>query len=257
MDADEFESRMRALEHFHALRMLPGVWPVIRVDGKGFSKFTADRFDKPFDERFSRCMVTAAEALLVNLGGVYAYTESDEISVLLPREWDLYDREVEKAVSVAAGIASSAFTLACGAAAAFDGRVWLGASADLVVDYFRWRQSDAARCALNGWSYWTLRKAGATVGAATRAIHGKTVGDKNELLFRHGVNFNDVPLWQRRGIGLYWERYEKTGFDPVRKQDVTVSRRRMKVDRDLPMKDTYGRFVAEFLSRRVDCCNAG
>src|SRR5437660_497977 len=119
MDGDEFESRMRALEHFHALRMLPGVWPVIRVDGKGFSKFTAGRYEKPFDERFSRCMVTAAEALLVHLGGVYAYTESDEISVLLPREWDLYDREVEKAVSVSAGIASSAFTLACGAAAAF------------------------------------------------------------------------------------------------------------------------------------------
>jgi tRNA(His) 5'-end guanylyltransferase len=220
---------------------------VIRVDGKGFSKFTEAHFEKPFDERFGGYMVRAAEALLVALGGVYAYTESDEISVLLPREWDLYDREVEKAVSIAAGTASAAFTLACGEAAVFDARVWLGATDDLVADYFRWRQADAARCALNGWAYWTLRKGGASVAAATRALHEKSVAEKNELLFAHGVNFNDVPLWQRRGVGLYWEDYEKVGFDPVREQEVKALRRRVRVDRELPMKDEYGRFVARLL----------
>src|SRR5262245_46255601 len=138
MDSDEFESRMRELEYFHALKMLPGTWPVIRFDGKGFSKFTEAHFEKPFDERFGGYMVRAAEALLVALGGAYAYTESDEISVLLPREWDLYDREVEKAVSIAAGLASSTFTLTVGEIAVFDSRVWLGASEQLVVDYFRW-----------------------------------------------------------------------------------------------------------------------
>lgn len=247
MSSDDFESRMRALECFHGLRMLPGTWPVIRVDGKGFSKFTEARFEKPFDERFSGHMVRAAEALLVALGGLYAYTESDEISVLLPRDWDLYDREVEKAVSLSAGIASATFSLACGEPAVFDGRVWLGPSADHVLDYFRWRQADAGRCALNGWAYWTLRKAGEGVASATRALHEKSVAEKNELLFRHGTNFNDVPPWQRRGVGLYWETYEKVGFDPVRKEEVRAPRRRVKVDRELPMKDEYGRFVAGFL----------
>jgi tRNA(His) 5'-end guanylyltransferase len=249
MDGDGFESRMRALEYFHALKMLPGTWAVIRVDGKGFSKFTEERYEKPFDERFSQCMVKTAEALLVQFGGLYAYTESDEISVLLPREWDLYDREVEKAVSISAGIASSTFTLACGVAAVFDSRVWLGATADLVVDYFRWRQADATRCALNGWAYWTLRKAGESVLAATRALHEKSVGEKNEVLFRHGINFNGTPLWQRRGVGLYWEDYEKVGFDPVRKEEVKALRRRVKVDRELSMKDEYGAFVGGLLSR--------
>ena len=248
MDRDEFESRMRALEYFHALKMLPGTWPVIRVDGKGFSKFTAERYEKPFDERFSQCMAKTAEALLVTLGGVYAYTESDEISVLMPRDWDLYDRELEKAVSISAGIASSTFTLAAGEAAVFDSRVWLGATGDLVVDYFRWRQADASRCALNGWAYWTLRKAGQSVRAATRALHEKSVSEKNEILFQHGINFNTVPLWQRRGVGLYWEDYEKVGFDPVKQVEVKAARRRVKVDRELPMKDEYSGFVERLLA---------
>jgi tRNA(His) guanylyltransferase len=248
VESDEFESRMRSLEYFHTLKVLPGTWPVIRVDGKGFSKFTEARFEKPFDERFSRLMTQTAEALLVAIGGIYAYTESDEISVLLPRDWDLYDREVEKAVSISAGIASSTFTHACGEPAVFDSRVWIGTSEDVVVDYFRWRQADAGRCALNGWAYWTLRKAGGSIEAATRALDGKSVAEKNELLFRHGIKFNAVPLWQRRGVGLYWETYEKVGFNPVTKQEIKASRRRVKVDRELPMKDEYGSFVRRLLA---------
>jgi tRNA(His) guanylyltransferase len=71
-------------------------------------------------------MRAAASALVEELGGLAAYTESDEISVLLHRDWDLFGREVEKLVSVSAGIASAAFTLTAGLAGHFDSRVWLG-----------------------------------------------------------------------------------------------------------------------------------
>ena len=49
---------------------------------------------------------------------------------------------------------------------------------------------------------------------ATSALHGLTVPQKNELLFQLGVNFNETPLWQRRGLALYYETYEKPGIDP-------------------------------------------
>jgi tRNA(His) 5'-end guanylyltransferase len=151
MKPSAFDAKMRALEYFHDLRLLPGAWVVLRVDGRGFSRFTAERFDKPFDERFHNFMVQTAQALLEELGGIYAYTESDEISVLFRPEWDLFDRELEKVVSLSAGLASATFTHACGAPVMFDSRAWLGARAGLVIDYFRWRQADATRCALNGW----------------------------------------------------------------------------------------------------------
>lgn len=170
MDIDRFESEHRAREYFHDLRLLPGAWTIVRVDGRSFSKFTEERFTKPFDERFSEMMVSAETALVEQLGGVVAYTESDEISVLLPQGWDLFGRKVEKVVSISAGVTSAAFTAAAGEPAHFDGRVWLGTSIEDVVANFSWRQADAARCALNGGCYWTLRNSGATAREATRKL---------------------------------------------------------------------------------------
>ncbi|MCP9952507.1 tRNA(His) guanylyltransferase Thg1 family protein [Actinomadura madurae] len=236
---NELEERMRAREYFHSLTLLPGSWAIVRVDGRSFSRFTEARFDKPFDPRFSALMEETTTALLTELGGRYAYTESDEISVVLDPAFDLFGREVEKLVSLSAGIATAAFTHAAGEPAVFDGRVWMGTGLDDVVDYLTWRQDDAARCALNGWCYWTLRHEGLSPRQATRQLDRTSVSAKNELLFARDINFNEVPSWQRRGVGLWWETYEKQGHDPIRDVDVTATRRRVHVERDLPMKDAY------------------
>jgi tRNA(His) guanylyltransferase len=243
VDGDQFEAAQRAREYFHGLTVLPGAWIVIRVDGRGFSKFTEQRFEKPFDARFSDLMVSTAQTMLTELGGRYAYTESDEISVLFDLGLDLFGRGVEKLVSVSAGLASATFTHLVGEPAGFDSRLWVGVGVSDVVDYFSWRQADAARCALNGWCYWTLRKAGRSRQQATAALDQASTSDKNELLFQQGINFNEVPAWQRRGIGLWWETFDRTGFDPVRQVEVTATRRRVAVDRELPMKAAYRELV--------------
>ncbi|MDB5308981.1 MAG: tRNAHis-5-guanylyltransferase [Gemmataceae bacterium] len=248
MRPDELEARMRRLEVYHSVRCPDGAWAVLRMDGRGFTRFTEERCEKPFDERFHGWMRAAARAVLEDFGGLYGYTESDEISVLLPRNWALFDREIEKAVSVSAGIASAAFSLASGAAAHFDARVVLAATDEQVVDYFRWRQADATRCALNGWCYWTLRKEGLDARAVTKQLSGLSTGDKNELLFRRGINFNDVPLWQRRGIGLSWETYPHTGHNPVTGEDVVTTRRRVREDSELPVGDSYAALIAGLLA---------
>jgi tRNA(His) 5'-end guanylyltransferase len=74
-------------------------------------------------------------------------------------------------------------------------------------------------------------------------IQGTGKSSENELLWHRGINFNDLPLWQRRGTGLYWESYQKTGTNPLTQEVVTTSRRRLKTDLELPMKDDYGVLV--------------
>lgn len=247
MNPNEFERKMRQGEMFHSLRSPPNAWTVLRVDGRSFSRYTESRFEKPFDARFRDLMLTAAKALMEELNALYGYTESDEISLLLPRNWSLFDREVEKAVSVSAGVASSAFSVAAGEPVHFDARIWVGSTDVDVIDYFRWRQSDATRCCMNGWVYWTLRNEGASVQDATRAMERQSVGWKNETLFDKGINFNELPLWQRRGIGLRWESIELQGENPLTGEKVPALRRRLVEDVELPMKEAYGEYLASVL----------
>ena len=119
---------------------------------------------------------------------------------------------------------------------------------DLVVDYFRWRSEDAHRNALNSHCYWLIRKEGKSAIQATIALLHLSVAQKNELLFQAGINFNDVPLWHKRGVGLYWETYEKPAHNPKTGEPVTAVRRRLQVDYELPMKERYSAFIAALLA---------
>ena len=110
------------------------------------------------------------------------------------------------------------------------------------------RAEDAHRNALNAHCYWLLRRGGATAQEATDQLLGLSVSDKNELLYQHGINFNDLPTWQKRGVGVYWQEYEKAAFNPKLNQAVTALRRRLHVDLELPLKDGYGAFLTERLA---------
>jgi tRNA(His) guanylyltransferase len=247
MKLDELAAAQREREWFHALTVPSGMWTVIRVDGRGFSRLTGEHFAKPFDERMLAHMTAAATSLMTEFGGLYCWTHSDEISVVLPPSSGLFGRSLEKLVSVSAGISSAAFSAAAGIAGHFDSRVWIGATTADVADYFSWRQADSARTALSTWCYWTLRQAGSTARRATAALDGTSAAEQNELLFQHGINFNDVPAWQRRGIGLYWEEYQKTGHDPRSGAGAIATRRRLRVDGELPVKDDYRALVGRLL----------
>ena len=112
-----------------------------------------------------------------------------------------------------------------------------------MVDYFRWRSEDAHRNALNGHSDWMLRREGHDDHAATVKLRVVSVAGRNELLFRNGINFNDVPAWQKRGIGAYWKQEEQEGVVPRTGAANASIRRYVFVDRELPMKDRYDEFV--------------
>lgn len=247
MKPEELETRMRALEVFRALRIHPNAWTIIRLDGRGFTRFTAHRFTKPFDEGLRDIMIEAASAILRDFQGVYAYTYSDELSIVFAPEWEIFSGRAEKLVSVSAGLVSATFTKACGEVAHFDSRICQSQRQDEVIDYFRWRQSDAARCALHGWCYWTLRQAGMSEEEATRLLDRQDADHQKSLLSHYGIDFDQVPLWQRRGVGVYWQTYEKAGYDPVQGEAVLARRRKITRQLELPVADAYSEFLQALL----------
>lgn len=219
MRTDELEGRMRAFEAALDPCVLPGVWMVARLDGRNFTRLTKEvhPFEAPFDRRFHDLMIQTVEHLMsgCGLGVSFGYTQSDEISLLLDPDEDAFGRKLRKLLSILSGEASVRFSLLLGAPAVFDCRVSPLPAEEHVVDYFRWRAEDAHRNALNAHCYWTLRRRGRTAGEADAELRGLTISAKNELLHRHGVNYNDLPAWQRRGTGVYWEEYDRTGENPV------------------------------------------
>jgi tRNA(His) guanylyltransferase len=247
MKFEQLDRRMRIYETAHDHCVLPGVHMVARIDGRSFSQLTrvGQKFDAPYDMRFRDCMVATLVHLSAHCGFsvLYGYTQSDELSLLFRADESLFGRKLRKYLSVLAGEASAKFSLELGAMGAFDARISQFPREQDVVDYFRWRHEDAHRNALNGHCYWLLRKQGRSDHEATRELQGVSVAERNELLFRHGQNFNEVPNWQKRGIGVRWRDIEVSGVNPVTQQPTVSHKRELYVDMELPMKEAYDALV--------------
>ena len=250
MNFDELDKKMRIYEQSIDQCILPDMYLVARLDGRSFSRLTKEvcNFEAPFDERFRDMMVNTVKQLMdCGFRIVYGFTESDEISLLFHREEATFGRKVRKFNSILAGQASAAFSLQLGQIIAMDCRLVPLPSIEKVKDYFLWRQEDAHRNALNAHCYWMLRKEGVGAQEATAQLDGKSISYKNELLFSRGINFDKLPAWQKRGIGVFWADVEKVGFNPITKQEVLTTRRELTVEYDLPLGQQYGDMVASFL----------
>ncbi|MDB5295173.1 MAG: tRNAHis-5-guanylyltransferase [Phycisphaerales bacterium] len=82
--------------------------------------------------------------------------------------------------------------------------------------------------------------------AATDRLVGLSVAAKNELLFAEGgVNFYDVPAWQKRGCGVVWRDVPHAGLNPKTGERVETTRRRLARDLELPFGDRYDTYLRE------------
>ena len=179
---------------------------------------------------------------------MYGYTESDEISLLFDPEEQAFGRKHRKYNSILASEAAAKFTSLLGVHAAFDCRICELPTRRQVLDYFRWRAADALRNALNAHCYWKLRENGVSPRSAADQLARMNTADKNELLFRYGVNFNDLPAWQKRGVGFYRVKEEKEGFNPLTGKRTVPLRSRIHMDRELPVNEAYEDLLIRLLN---------
>ena len=193
---------------------------IIRLDGKGFSKFTKN-LNKPFDDGFSDDMDATAIFLCENIQGAkFAYTQSDEISMVLcdydtleTSAW--FDYSVQKMTSIAASLATAKFNqlrlvrkqnetygntmkyMTIGdidnfKLAFFDARVFQVPTVDEMVNAMIFRQQDCTRNSIS---------MAASANFSHKLLEGKSGSDKQEMLFNEkGINWNDYKTKYKRGV---------------------------------------------------------
>lgn len=200
--------RMKAYENV-TRRVLPKrTYTLIRVDGRAFHSYLRG-FERPVDKRVIEAMDAVAVALVQEISGaVFAFVQSDEVSVLV-QDFVTLNQEpwfggVEaKLVSLSAAIATAAFNKRIGREkwGLFDSRVWTMSDPVEVANYFVWRQQDAIRNAI-------------AMTAQTYVSHKELQGvDREgqlELIKKAGVDYElDLPYGFRQGRVAV--RREETG----------------------------------------------
>ncbi|GJJ78277.1 tRNA(His) guanylyltransferase [Entomortierella parvispora] len=205
-------------------KLLRNVFILVRVDGKGFHKFSAaHQFNKPNDVRALNLMNHAARSVMHELDDiVLAFGESDEYSFLFRRSTDLYQRRESKIVSTVVSLFTSAYVYYWNDyftdsrrplyPPVFDGRAVLYPSEVEVKDYFAWRQADTHINNLFNTSFWALvEKGGMTPKAAEVKLSGTDSKDKNEMLFTEfNTNYSKLPAIFRKGSVLLREHILKS-----------------------------------------------
>jgi tRNA(His) 5'-end guanylyltransferase len=115
MDKTSQGDRMKKYEAATDTTLMPRLPIVIRLDGKAFSTFTKG-MKRPFDDEFRKAMVNTAKFLVHKTNAKIAYTQSDEISLILYTDnvvngSVLFDTRVQKICSVFASWASVYFMI--------------------------------------------------------------------------------------------------------------------------------------------------
>ncbi|KAK9095925.1 hypothetical protein Sjap_021422 [Stephania japonica] len=201
-------------------KLMPFNWIVVRIDGRHFHQFSdVHEFEKPNDKQALELMNSCAEALLEEFKDVvFAYGVSDEYSFLFKKTSEFYQRRASKIVSILVSFFSSLYvmkwktsfplkelkTIPC-----FDARAICYPSTKIVRDYFSWRQVD---CHVNNQyntCFWMLIKSGKTKREAQDILKGTQTPEKNEILFRLGINYNELPAIFRKGSCVFRDQVEE------------------------------------------------
>lgn len=255
MKFDDLDKKMRTHETAMDYCIPPENYIIARLDGRSFTRLTKElnNLEVPFDAAFRDIMVEVTESLMhCGFRIIFAYTQSDEISLLLHRDDEMFHRKVRKINTTLSGQASGKISILLKQVATFDCRILQLPNIELIVDYFRWRSEDAFRNSLSSHCYWALRKSGKDRSEATEKISGLSAAEKNELLFQLGVNFNNLPTWQKRGIGFYWENIEKKALNPITGEECIANRKRVKKDYSLPLRDDFDILIHTLVSQSLN-----
>ena len=246
---EELDSKMRCIEKAQDNLIPKNCFLCARLDGRGFSRFTEDNFEKPYDFRFYRYMTeTLTHLMSCGFNILIGYTQSDEISLLFHPADDTYNHKTRKLLSVLAGEASGFFSIRAGTPVSFDCRLIPLPDEQSVKDYFAWRQADSGRNSVLAHCYYKLVASGKTPQEAADYLRNLPFRDKVHLLTHFGMELKDIPKWQLYGSAVYWKETAKEGFNPATNTLQQSKRKQLVENYDLPVGEEYRKFVIKQLT---------
>lgn len=231
--------RMKKYEDTFRHYLPPRMPIIIRLDGKAFHGVTS-KCEKPFDEKFIGIMNNTAMYLMENIQGAeLAYIQSDEISILVhyykkfnSASW--FDNNIQKIVSVSAGMASAKFTHAwCNAylfdskfkgsrdsIECFDSRCFILPENE-VVNYFIWRQKD--------WERNSIQMLARSL-YSHKELQNKKTEELQDMCFHKDKNWNDLPTHLKRGRCIEKDVYAIDMDIPIFSENRNYIERHLKVE---------------------------
>lgn len=204
--------RMKAYEKAYDTEIIGRVPIIIRVDGKGFSKWTKKiNAKKPFDDTLSIAMAEAMRATASNIEGcMFGYTQSDEMTFVLRNDQSLestpwFGNRIQKICSVVSSMVTAHFAgWTTGLPVAyFDARVFAVSNIQEAINCLIFRQNDATKNSVSSATYYEVAE---KIGKKTtrKMMHGLNQKQQQELLFSQtGINWNNYPTKFKRGVGCH------------------------------------------------------
>lgn len=201
MKKDDFGNRMKDLEKVYtSARIEPPDVLCVRLDGKGFSKFTRG-FKKPFDDSLSETMIKTTERLVKETHASIGYSQSDEITLIYePNETGheyIFGGKTSKINSVFASMAAANFNdlikqySDVDKLAYFDCRAFAVPSMVEASNVLLWRVQDARKNSVSSLFRWT---------AGHKAMKNLNQADmKSYLLEYKQTDWNDLPKKYKYG----------------------------------------------------------
>lgn len=202
---------------------LPNCWLVVRIDGKGFHRFSeVHHFVKPNDDRALQLMSRAAQYVMEEFKDIIlCYGQSDEYSFVFKKNTQLYCRRASKLMTNVVSLFASSFVFIWPRyfssqelqyPPAFDARIVCYPSDQNLKDYFSWRQADCHINNLYNTCFWKLvQEKGLTPAQSQEKLKGTLSSDKNEILFTEfNINYNNLPEIYRKGTILIRQKKGNT-----------------------------------------------
>ncbi|KAG2207904.1 hypothetical protein INT47_010888 [Mucor saturninus] len=228
-------SKYEYVRHFElADNLLPGTWLVVRIDGRGFHRFSqSHNFQKPNDKRSIDLMNRCAIEVMKDIKDIImAYGESDEYSFIIPKSSNLYSRRSSKISSTIVSLFASNFVMNWAEyfgddkllyAPCFDSRTVCYPNDKVLRDYLSWRQADCHINNLFNTTFWALvLKGGMTEIEAEKYLKGTLSKDKNEILFsKYDINYTKIDPIYRKGSTIIRQKTEVTTISPRNGEPVT------------------------------------